>query len=126
MPDGLQADQRHLPRERLVSYTRAVIGDERQSVGVRLVDIPRVARCMLPTCPRGDLPFPADRGRPPLFCSEAHQALYRRVRERLTAQVDGLTRSLETMAPRGLKARETRAALALLRWHLVRYPRLQG
>src|SRR3954454_9438785 len=99
--------------------------DLRQSGRELLADIPRVSRCMLPTCERRNLIYPSERGRPPLFCSEAHQTLYRRTRERLNRRIDDLTESLQSIPPRSGQAREVRAALAVIRWNLVRYPRLQ-
>jgi len=63
-----------------------------------------------------ELEFPAVKGRPPLFCSPRHRKQYDRDRIWLTDQLK------ETQ----LNSPGDRRRIAILKWHLHRYPSLHG
>ena len=63
-----------------------------------------------------ELEFPAVKGRPPLFCSPRHRKQYDRDRIWLTDQLKEAQ----------LNSPDDRRRIAILKWHLHRYPSLRG
>lgn len=70
--------------------------------------------CMLPEC-SGEARFPDGKGKPGLFCDDSHRKKYHRDRRWILEQLRELevTRSGD------------KRTIALLKWHLLRYPDLQ-
>lgn len=70
--------------------------------------------CMLPEC-SGEARFPDGKGKPGLFCDDSHRKKYHRDRNWI----------LEQLKEREATRSGDKRTIALLKWHLLRYPDLQ-